>query len=247
MTDRVLVEIFVAAPIDTVWKALRDPVEVKRWFGWDYPDYAAEVEMMFVQHFVADEANRVITSPGMPDRFTLEASEAGTIVRVIRSAPVTDGSWAGVYSDVVEGWLTFLHQLKFVLERHAGADRRTIYLNGRAASAATPPPMEALGLTALSIVPNGERYDVTAATGERLQGTVLYRAPYQIGLTVDGYGDGLIVLGARTRTAKSPHGGGNVLIMTYGLDDAAFARVHERWTGWWRATYEVIDIHPAKL
>jgi hypothetical protein len=244
MADRVLVEILVAAPIETVWKAVRDPVEVQRWFGWDYPNLAAEVDMMFVKTVIANEAERTLSAEGMPDRFTFEAAGAQTIVRVIRSAPVTDETWTGIYSEVMEGWLTFLQQLKFVLERHPGAVRRTLYLNGRAASAATPQPAEALGLASLSIVPAGERYSVKTATGEALEGTVRYRGPYQLGLTVDGYGDGLLIVSARPRTAKSPHGGGNVIVTTYGLDDAAYAQLRERWTKWWRDTYEVIEIQP---
>ena len=95
MPDRVLVEILVAAPIDTVWKALRDPAEIRRWFGWDYPTLVEDIEGMF-GHFEANEATYTITSPGMPDRFALEAQGGETIVRVIRSAPVTDGGWKGV-------------------------------------------------------------------------------------------------------------------------------------------------------
>jgi hypothetical protein len=244
MPDRVLVEILVAAPIETVWKALREPVEICRWFGWNYPKLLEEVEVMFVQGVKADLANHVLSAEGMPDRFALEPHGAHTIVRVIRSAPVTDPGWQGVYDDSLEGWITFLQQLRFALERHPGADRRTVYLNGRAQTAGTPQPAEALGLSTLSIVPVGQRYDVTAATGERLEGTVLFRAAGQTGLTVDGYGDGLVIINARPRTAKSLHGGGAVIVTTYGLDDAAFDRVRERWTKWWTDTYEVIEVLP---
>jgi hypothetical protein len=244
MADRVLVEILVAAPIEAVWKAVREPQEMRRWFGWDYPNLAADLDMMFsgLKTVIVNEGERTLADE--PDRFTFEAVGAQTIVRVIRSGPVTDDSWTGIYSDVVEGWLTFFQQLKFVLERHPGADRRTLYLNGRAASASTPQPAEALGLAPLSILPVGERYSVKTATGETLEGTVQYRGSYQLGLTVDGYGDGLIVLSARPRTAKSPYGGGNVIVTTYGLDDAAYAQVRERWAKWWRDTYEVIEIQP---
>jgi hypothetical protein len=244
MADRVLVEILVAAPIDTVWKALRDPAELQRWFGWDCPGLAEEVNQMFLEHVIALETERVLYAEGMPDRFTFEASGASTIVRVIRSAPVTDQTWQGIYSEETEGWLTFLQQLKFALERHPGAGRRTLYLNGRAKSAQTPQPAEALGLSSLAIVPVGERYAVKTTTGESLEGTVWHRGAYQLGLTADGYGDGLVILNARPRTAKSLHGGGTVVITTYGLDDAAYGRMRDRWTDWWRAAYEVIEIQP---
>ena len=245
MPDRVLVEILVAAPIETVWKALRDPAEMCRWFGWNYPTMAQDIDMMFFQNTLADEATHTIKdSGGMPDRFELEAQGAQTIVRVIRAAPVTDGSWQGIYDDVNEGWLTFFQQLKFFLERHPGAERRTLYLNGRAASAGAPLPAQALGLDPVAIVPVGERYAVAAQTGEKLEGTVWYRGPYQLGLTVDGYGDGLLILCARPRTAKSHHGGGSSVITTYGLNDAAFDRLQDRWKKWWADTYEVIETQP---
>lgn len=244
MADRVLVEILVAAPIETVWKAVREPQEMRRWFGWDYPNLGADLEMMFagLKTVIVNDAERTLADE--PDRFTFEAVGAQTIVRVIRSAPVTDETWTGIYSEVMEGWLTFFQQLKFVLERHPGADRRTLYLNGRAASGATPQPAEALGLGPLSIIPVGERYSVKTATGETLEGTVWHRGPHQLGLTVDGYGDGMVVVSARPKTAKSLYGGGNVIVMTYGLDDANYAEVRERWAKWWRETYEVIEIQP---
>ena len=39
-------------------------------------------------------------------------------MRVTRAAPA--GSWDGVYDEVNEGWLTFVQQLRFYLERNPG-------------------------------------------------------------------------------------------------------------------------------
>jgi uncharacterized protein YndB with AHSA1/START domain len=243
MADRVIVEILVAAPIETVWKAVKDPVEAQRWFGWDYPNLATDlVEMWKDAH--TDEAKRVIWSDNMPDRFTFEELGAHTIVRIVRSAPAEDSSWTGIYDDMIEGWLTFMQQLKFALERHPADKRRTLFLNGRAKSAGTPHPVDALGLSSVWVVPNGDRYELTAATGDRLSGTVFYRAPHQMGVTVDGFGDGLIIVQVRPKTEKSAHGGGSIIATTYGMSDADFARLRERWSEWWTKTYEVIEIQP---
>jgi hypothetical protein len=243
--DRVIVEILVAAPIESVWKALREPAEICRWFAWNAPKLAEEVEMMFVQGVKANEAEHVLYADGLPDRFKLEAWGAHTIVRVIRSAPVTDASWQGIYDESTEGWLTFLHQLRFALERHPGADRRTLFFNGRAKANGAPLPADALGLAPLVVVPVGQRYTATTATGDAIEGTVWHRGPYQLGLTADVLGDGLIVVNDRPRTAKSHHGGGTVCITTYGVADAAFVRLRDRWTEWWKATYDVIEIVPS--
>lgn len=161
---------------------------------------------------------------------------------MIRSAPVTDAAWQGIYHDVVEGWLTFVEQLRFALERHRGADRRTLYLNGRAQAAGAALPEDALGLHHLAAVPAGERYSLMTAMGDAMEGTVWFRSPSQVGLTVDAYGDGLIVVGTRPRTANSAYGGGSLVITTYGMNDAVFAGLRERWSGWWRSRYEVIEL-----
>src|SRR6187431_1125670 len=205
MADRVIVEILVAAPIDTVWKAVQDPVEAQRWFGWDYPNLAAELVEMW-KDSRSDETRREISSDNMPDRFTFEDLGTHTVVRIVRSAPAGDNSWTGIYDDMIEGWITFMQQLKFALERHPADNRRTLFLNGRAKSAGASHPADALGLSSLWVVPNGEKYEVTAATSDRLTGTVWYRAPHQMGFTIDGFGDGLVIAQIRPKTEKSAHG-----------------------------------------
>lgn len=247
-TDRVLVEMLVAAPIDTVRRALRDPQEIARWFGWECPSLAEEIDMIFSSMGESPEAAETEPASEWPnDHFAVEAfGPDHTIVRVIRSAKVTDKSWKGIYDDTVDGWLTFVEQLRFFLIRHHGADRRTLYLNGSAPTADVPPPAEALGLTRLAIVPIGQRYSVKTPMGDTLEGEVWFRAANLIGLTVDAYGDGLLVVATRPVTAKSPHGGGKVNITTYGLDDATRAGVQARWIAWWRSRYNVIDIQPAE-
>jgi hypothetical protein len=239
MADRVLVEILVAAPIDTVRTALAEPDEVIRWFGWEYPDLLRDTKTMW-QGLTVDATGRVLATEGEADRFTLEPLGDQTIVRVIRSAPAADG-WRGIYDDVAEGWITFFHQLKFALERHAGEARRTLYLNGRAKAAESPNPIEALGVAPVWVVPVGETYERRVATGDTLTGTVLYRTGHQLGVTVSAWGDGLLIANLRPRTAKSAHGGGALLLTTYGMSDDAFKELRERWIAWWTSAYEVIE------
>jgi len=244
MPDRVLVEILVAAPFDTVWKAVREPAEICRWFGWEYPSLAADVEWMFVKDVKVDETGRTLYADGRMDRFTLEPHGTHTLVRIIRSAPVTNAGWQGIYDDSFEGWITFMQQLKFALERHPGAARRTIFLNGRAKAAEAPLPIDALDLARLAVVPIGERYAARLPTDETIEGTVWHRSGHQLALTVDGYGDGLLFVGTRPRTAKSLYGGGKIIVTTYGLADQAFDRLRARWVEWWSRQYDVIETQP---
>jgi hypothetical protein len=243
----VLVEVLVAAPIETVWKALREKDEIRRWFGWEYAGAEDELTWIVTSGQIASEADRVIHIQGMSDRFVLEPRGDRTMLRVIRSAPA-DGpegkGWTGIYDDTIEGWTSFIHMLRLMLELHPGEDRRTLYFSGRSRDANAPKPPEAAGLDAISSVPVGARYSLTLATGEAIGGEVWYRSENQVGLTVDSYGKGLLVVARRPITAKSPHGGGTALISAYGLSDAALADVRAKWTAWWHANYDVQEIQP---
>jgi uncharacterized protein YndB with AHSA1/START domain len=212
VSDRVAVEVAVAAPREMVWRALRDPVEIRRWFGWDYDGLDAEIEGIFLSEAArasASEAEGVLDTGG--GRFELAADGEATLVRVV----MPDGGDEAV----VEGWITFVQQLRFALERHHGQDRDTLYLR------ADPP--DALGLDALAGLGAGERYTATVATGDELEGAVWFRSEHQLGLTVDAWGDGLLVVGA-------PPSGGSAVLTTYGLDARELEALRERWTASWR-------------
>lgn len=232
-TDQVIVEVVVAAPPEAVWRALRDPAEIRRWFGWEYEGLVDEIAAFFVDGATVVEDGRRLS---LGDVFVLEPRGAETVLRLVRSAPAgTD--WEGVYDDIVEGWRSFLHQLRFALERHAGRDRRTLFFSGRSHEGGPRPPA-AIGLSALDSVAPGERYSLRSGAGDTLTGTLWFRSVHQIGVTVDGFGDGLLVVHNRPVTSKSPHGGGMAVLTTYGLDDATFDSLGERWTSWWESTFE---------
>lgn len=245
--DRVIVEITLPAPADAVWRALREPAEVVHWFGWDHDALDDEVRQIFVDGAVADEATMTITwADG--DRFALLHTGDATILRVTRPAPAGGASWDDVYDEITEGWIAFVQQLRFALARHPGQDRRTIFLGGHAAAPGGDPLGAVLpGLRAGDGAPTGTaaarpgapgtRYAARAATGAQLTGTVWHTAVHQTGLTVDGYGDGLLVVSGYDATARPPHGGADVIITTYGLDDAAFAELDRAWRTWWDDTF----------
>jgi hypothetical protein len=239
----VLVELLIAAPIDEVWRALRDPAEIGRWFGWKYPGLKEEIEMIFVGGAEADEPARCIRFPHTGDVFTLESQGDRTIVRLTRAAPA-EGTWDDIYDDVVEGWTTFLQQLRFTLGRHARDERRTVYLSGRTRGAGDPNPIDALGFQTLSGTSIGDSYSLTVATGDRLDGSVWFRSKHQIGVTVDTFGDGLLVIATRPATDTSPHGGGMAVLTLYGQDDVAFEACRARWHGWWTSAFELLEAHP---
>jgi uncharacterized protein YndB with AHSA1/START domain len=127
MSDPVICEVVVAAPADAVWRALRDPAEIRRWFGWDYDGIEAEIQQIFVDEATADDGARTVDF-GEGGAIALEEQGDRTVVRVTRAAPAGQSGWDGIYDEVNEGWLTFVQQLRFYLERHPGRERTTIHV-----------------------------------------------------------------------------------------------------------------------
>ena len=238
MEDHVLVEVTVPAPADAVWAALRDPQQIRNWFGWETEGLKDEIDFIFVTHAEADEARRTVTFVGVNDRYEVEATGATTsLVRVVRSAPA--GEWTDVFDGMIEGWISFTWQLAFAFARHAGQTRRTIFFSG-------PPRADRLGrsLLGLDAAPApGELYAMPLGPDDA-SGQVWFTARHQIGVTVDAWGDGLlVVLDSPLREDKRPRGSTMLTLTTYGLSDAAFADLEGRWKTWWDARFENADPH----
>jgi hypothetical protein len=231
-TEPVRIEVTLPAPFATVWRAFRDPAEIRRWHGWDYNGLEDEIRTIFDEGTEASEEDRTLQIGG--HRFTLDAQGGETIVRVVRASPASgDGDWVNYYDEIEEGWLTFLQQLRFLLARRPAQDRRALFLTGAAIDSTVPPVDALLGIAGLADLDAGQRYGGTAAWGEPLSGEVWFRSPLQLGVTVDGWGDGLLVLfqAADRRTASA-------VVSTYGLDDGALAGLEDRLTAWWRGHFE---------
>jgi hypothetical protein len=120
MSDPVICEVVIAASADAVWRALREPSEIRRWFGWDYDGLDDEIQFIFLGEATADADERVLDM-GVGGAIALEDRGDATAVRVTRATG--EG-----YDDVNEGWITFVQQLRFYLERHPGRERRTVHI-----------------------------------------------------------------------------------------------------------------------
>ena len=215
-------EITLPAPVDTVWQAFRNPTIIRRWFGWDYEGLDEEIRVIFYDETVADEAGRTLQIGG--HRFSLDDRGIETVVRV-------DAGSEATYDEIEEGWLSFLQQLRFVLARHPHDTRRSIYRNGETRSSPPAPAVELLGLDGIG---DRGRYSVTTAVGDHLSGDVWFRSLRQLGLTVDQWGDGLLLV------AQSPAGPGaaSMFLCTYGRDLAVLTDLESRWATWWDGHFE---------
>jgi hypothetical protein len=131
MIPPMLIEVALPVPVEVAWAHLREPALIRRWFGWEYDGLEREIEVIFVEGVVADEAAHALTFEH-GDRFELIADGEGSRLRVDHEPP-PDG-----YDDIGEGWITFVEQLRFALSRHPGEERATLYLSSEVPLALLP-------------------------------------------------------------------------------------------------------------
>lgn len=222
---RVLVEVTLAAPLETVWAAVRDPTQISNWFGWDADTLDDEIAMIFGNPDIVDEREHRLKFgewEGIADGFELSAQGGQTVLRVVRfGAPPTD--WDEVYSDVREGWVTFVHQLRLWIEAHHGERRQTVYLSG--------PMPEGTTLSKLLELDGFEGRRVALPSGTA-DVSVWHRSGFQLGLRVPEWGNGLLVVMDMPADETRPTRG-SLVLTTFGMADLdAFEK---QWTDWWAA------------
>ena len=233
--ELIRVEVAVPAPFETVWRAFRDRQQIGEWFGWEYEGLDEEIAAIFDDGTVDSKEAGTLHIGG--HLFTLDDLGSETVVQVRRTDPIDDGiDWELYYDDVEEGWLTFLHQLRFALARHPGQSRRTAHVaalpdDSGAGQAST---LERLGLAEAAALAPGERYRTRTPWGDPLAGRLWFRSANQAGLTVDQWGDGLLVVFESAQSVSA-------VLSTYGLDDRQFERVERRWADWWRANHRAVE------
>ena len=234
MTNNLSVVINSDAP--QVWTMLREPAKVAQWHGWQADDLAAEVSEIYFNSTVVESPDHTSLTVDGGDVFTLKPVPTGTEVSVTRAAMDHNSEWAAWDEDITQGWLTFLQQLRFALERHPHGKRRTMFFSvpGSGGSA-----IEKLGLQ--EVPKRGEDYSLTLGTGEEISGKVWYKSNHQVGLTVHSYaehGDGLLIVADQPVIPEvRPDGGSMVIISTYDLGAHSLETIRTLWDDWRSENY----------
>ena len=238
---REVVSVDIKSPVATVWEHLRDPRLVRRWFGWDYDGLDAEIREIFVDdvreaHDHADGRTTRSLVWRNHDRLTVTArDDEPTRTHVVVTRPSHDGlsTFDGVFDEMDEGWIQFVHQLAFALDVHPGQDRVTLVSHGMDAGTRSDPLLFRAGLHGVRGLPVRGHVAATRPDGSRVGGTVFYKGEHQVGIHLHGIAQSLLVLVMRPAVERPPHGTVDATLSTYGLDDEVLSEARRRWSGWW--------------
>ncbi len=145
-TKNVDLTVEIDADADTVWQAISDGEEIRRWFPLN-----ADVEGRVGGKYKIDwgpacagqgtiteweEGARLRYEEEWPGadmevpvtvEYTIESRDGKTIVRMVNAGFSADEDWADYLDTIDSGWRYFLWNLKVYVERHAGTPRRMVW------------------------------------------------------------------------------------------------------------------------
>jgi hypothetical protein len=104
-------------------------------------------------------------------------------------------------------------QLRLALEKHRGADRRSLRHSALVGAAVASPPDAIPG-------PGGP------------SGSLWFRNQHQRAWLIPAWGDGLLIETRTPPTPDAPHGKRSLLITAYGMTASDFEALRSRWTSW---------------
>lgn len=216
MTDevkkQVANEISIDADAATVWRAISDGEELKRWFPLDArvtPGVGGSMWLSWGENAewetpieIWEPNRRLQTMDRVPVKmavdYYIEAKGGETVLRIVQS-----GFSAEAWDDEVElttnaGWRTFLANLKLYLEHHRGEPREMVHLRhpvvpiGR--EEAFRRTLGVFGFDPQATYAPSERFEVEAG-GERLTGVVnQFVSPVNLTATLDDYDHAFLMI-----------------------------------------------------
>lgn len=158
----------------------------------------------------------------------------GTILRLVHSGFSGDAAWDTQYDGTVRGWDFQLWGLKHYLERHRGTKREVVQaraaLDGLSIEEAWKRLMSPRGLLArgtLERLRRGDRYAVTTAAGDRLEGRIDILRPRDLAATIENLNDGLLRVWVDAPSIISPQGIAWLWISTFELPPASLRTLRE--------------------
>lgn len=235
-----IIELTIPAALQTVWAAFREAETVREWHGWEHPDLDAEIQLIYFDATTTDQQAQTLHIGGHMFAF-LDRGEAGTLIRITRSdralrAGLDGEEFEAARDEIEAGWLSFVQQLRFHLTHHQGHARRTLHLTGQARATVPLPVTELLTFAPQPSAGGPQLYKALGA-GTELSGEVWFHTPAQVGVKVNDWGPGLLLL-AYTPNGAVRFGALSATLTTYGLTDDAFTALEDEWISWWARHYQ---------
>lgn len=203
-------EITIEADAETVWRALTEGEELKRWFPLDARVTPGEGGAVWLSwgEGMDWEAPIEIWAPGQhlrtvdppPSRvavdYYIESRGGETVLRIVQSGFGAD-TWDDELDTLTSGWRSFLANLRHYLERHRGEPRTMAHFRHPVVPLERrevyPRMLEIFGLSA--DVRPGERFSGSAASGDRFEGVALVAAPpVNFSGTLENWSDGFLMI-----------------------------------------------------
>lgn len=179
--------LLIQASHDSVWSALRDKEKLLQWHGWETPTLEDEIEDIYftnVKEEINDGERTLVVNGG--DAFVLKPREGATELTLVRAGLSGDSEWDAYYDNITEGWVSFMEQLRFLLEYAPESLRRTTFTRLTLKKDDI--------LTGLNL---GEEKEGLKFAGsfqeEAISGTIWFSTPSQLGLVIDTWGPGLLI------------------------------------------------------
>ena len=256
---REIVSVEIAADPDTVWAHVREPAKIRRWFGWHDDEIDDEIHRVFVADAHVAESDELASLAGPVrsliwkggDLLTVWPSTTArgtrSVLRVGRRAYESFDVFSGLYDDADERWIASAQQLRFALELHPGAERRTLRAAGLDAGPAGRRLLDRIGLHGIRGVPVGCHFETRRPDGTLLGGTIWHRTEYQVGIRLHGANEPLLIIDQNPTPLRTSNGRVTAVLSTFGTDDETFAAISQHWARWWglRAPAHAVDPAPA--
>ena len=216
-------QVIIEASPEDVWKALTDPDELMNWFPLKAhvrPGVGGSIGTSWGDEFTG-ECPIHVWEPGVHLRtgwpafgvpeeeaahlavdYTLEAKGGRTTLSLVHSGFGDGPAWEKEYDGTRRGWGYELKSLRHYLERHRGRKRHVAWAKipiDRSMTDSWSRLMGAEGLGgegSLAGLREGDRYAITTALGQRLEGILLtVRPPTDFAATVENLDDSLLRAG----------------------------------------------------
>lgn len=218
--------VHINADARQVWLMLREPRLIRQWHGWEAETLDEEIRSIYFASSVVEGPDHTFLTVDGGDTFRIEPVRDGCVVTIERVEAEAD--------EITEGWITFLQQLRFALERHPAGTRRTAFFTGEPKDSGSIIEK----LNAEQLQQPGDSYSLSLPNGHELTGTVWFRTDNQLGLTVSQYadhGEGLVIVA--DQPSLDGKGSSLAVISTYGLGAQALRSAWDSWDTFRREHY----------